>query len=510
MTITQPETQLLPSKISSVAVIGGGPAGLTSVYELLHTSKDGISTVGGGLPLEPAFTKIQGFEQLSQIGGVWNASLDKTDPPVPSSKTLKLERFNDPFVLKPRKPIPKDLVIGKEVIKPLEILHPQYSNSAVYEHLYTNIPEELMSFSYQQLPRLSESSIRPFLRHYEVLERLKLLESTYDLGKYYRFNTEVESVSYNPNSKSWTLVSRTINYGDQTETWRSEVFDAVIVAGGQNNIPYYPQIKGLQSFIQSYPNKLIHAKTYRSSEQLANKNVLIIGSSSTASNIISTGFPVAKSIYLSRRSPKHNFDYLNRVFASDGIIPKPEVEEFHQDGTIEFNDGSLLKDVDLIIIATGYLYHAPYLQEGLLDLNNPIESPIYSKKADNLYLHAFNIKLPTLAFVGIPNTPTVWRAIETTASAVAGIWSGSKRLPPLEDQLKWRLERIEESTNDKRFQQYPTDSAKEKLIDPLFELAPKGRTNPLPDDQYKQVINKSFGDSERLFYEFKNGVLKDK
>ena len=50
--------------IDSIGIIGAGPGGLASLYEFLHTNKDGTSTVGTGKRAEtPAFSKIVAFEQ---------------------------------------------------------------------------------------------------------------------------------------------------------------------------------------------------------------------------------------------------------------------------------------------------------------------------------------------------------------------------------------------------------------------------------------------------------------
>lgn len=44
--------------INSIAIIGAGPGGLASLYEFLHTNKDGSSTAGGEVSKDPRFTKL--------------------------------------------------------------------------------------------------------------------------------------------------------------------------------------------------------------------------------------------------------------------------------------------------------------------------------------------------------------------------------------------------------------------------------------------------------------------
>ena len=55
--------------IQSIAIIGAGPGGLASLYEFLHTNKDGSSTIGSANSIDPKFTKIVAFEQKDKVGG---------------------------------------------------------------------------------------------------------------------------------------------------------------------------------------------------------------------------------------------------------------------------------------------------------------------------------------------------------------------------------------------------------------------------------------------------------
>lgn len=498
--------------IRSVAIIGAGPSGLTSLYELLHTEKNGESTVGGDVAKDPAFTKIQVYEQKSKAGGVWNVSLNATDPDVPSLESIKAGNYNDPFALHPPKRLPTELFSkGTVEQESIQGQYEQWSTSPVYEQLYSNVPQKYMNFSYLKPQEREEIPERPFLKHQEVQGLIEGFVKDYGLGKYIRFNTEVESVKFGEDTKKWTVVSRTTDEETSKDKWVLEKFDAVIVANGRYNIPYIPLIPGLNEFIVKYPGVVQHAKSFRSSESFRDKTVVVVGSSFTAINIIQYSFQIAKKFYISRKSEKSFFEYLDRAATSEGIIPKPQIEKFNDDGSITFADGTILKEFDHIVFATGYHFHVPFLDKDILTLSSKDhEGPSYNKSVQNIYLHTFSIKNPTLAFVGVPGTSTVWHTFESSAAGIAGVWSGATSLPSIEDQKAWIQKRLEASEDSRLFQSYPTDTLKEWFLDPLIALSAKGRQHPWGDNSVESIsqeIKDSLVKSEELFYEYKEGRL---
>lgn len=497
--------------IRSVAIIGSGPSGLTSLYELLHTSEGGVTSVGENLPVNPHFTNITVFEQNSSIGGVWNSSLKCTDPPVPTKNVLNSGNYNDPYELKPPKRIPS---FGSEV----EIIKdsvqndsPQYSKSAVYNNLYTNIPRRLMRFSYSKSHKETEryQEIKPFLTHQEIKKFLDDFTKDNDLLKYIRFNTEVESVKYDDATKKWRVISREFIEETGKDTWRSEYYDGVIVAGGRLNIPYFPLIPGLSEYIHKFPNVIRHAKAFRTIDNYKDKNILIVGGSVSCVDLIQYLYTVCKKIYVSRRTEKAPFEWMESAINSDGIITKPEISSLDKDGSINFTDGTTLEKPDQIILATGYHFHFPYLERNLVKLSSSSVSPSNSPSVQNLYLHTFYVENPSLAFVGIPLISTVWHAFEAEAAAIVGVWSGASKLPSVKDQKLWEARRLEETANNIKFQIYTFESGKSDLIDPLAKLSTTGRLNPLDvDTGAAEELIDSLKSSEKIFYSVKEGNLK--
>ena len=89
--------------------------------------------------------------------------------------------------------------------------------------------------------------------------------------------------------------------------------------------------------------------------------------------------------------PMCNDDLANRL-ASGTLIVKPDIKRFNEN-SVEFVDGSVVGDVDVILLATGYVFGFPYLEQGIIDVKE--------NKAD-LYKYMFppQLEKPTLACIG--------------------------------------------------------------------------------------------------------------
>ena len=99
--------------------------------------------------------------------------------------------------------------------------------------------------------------------------------------------------------------------------------------------------------------------------------------------------------------PKHRFleqhptlndDLPNRI-ACGTIIVKPDIARLTTTG-VEFVDGSSVDDVDVVILATGYTFSFPFLDESILMVKDNVVE---------LYRRVFppHLEQPTLAVVGL-------------------------------------------------------------------------------------------------------------
>lgn len=530
--------------IASVAVIGGGPAGLESIFELLHTSKDGKSTVKADtLPENPAFSKVVAFEQQDNIGGVWNIKLDQPDHPLPPAQFLQNANYNDADAIHPV----KQNIVAPESLAESSVDNPvitephgdelQWSKSAIYDGLFSNVPKRFLRFS--KIPFEEEEKIvkraekivkesnkdnddiniagliKPFINYKQVQQNITNFAKKYDLTKHVRVNTEVESVVKDQLANKWTLTLRHFNPSTKKDEWYQEQFDAVIVASGHYSVPFIPKIPGLAEYALKFPNSIIHNKSWRSPEPYANQNVLFVGGSLSSIDILQYVYPIANKTYVSRRKREQIFQWLQNAAESDGIVNKPGIARFlPETKEIEFTDGSKINDVDKIILATGYHWHYPFIQpkDKYISLSKPDPSQNGTassfSRVKGLFQHTFTIEDPTLAFVGVKLTTLKWPTIEASAAAVAGIWSNAKQLPPKEEQIKWEQKLVERNGDNSAFHYTPWDKVKQEFVDEVIEFAPEGRENPLSESiEYIDEVKDSAAVLEGMFFKLKNKEL---
>lgn len=506
MTLGEPKIDPIPD-IRSVAVVGCGPSGLASIYELLHTNKDGTSTVGAEIAANPKFTKIVGFEQNHKAGGIWAPSFDEADPPVPPRDIMNTEEYHNPDVIHPRQEPPADLLTASEaspVVAPYDSTAQQieWNHSGIFRNLFTNIPSRFTRFSYMENdPKYYDKlrTIYPFMTQTELSGRMDTFVDTEGLNKHIRFNSSVQAVT--KTHDKWTVTVKKVV--DNEEHWYQEVFDAVIIASGHYSIPYYPHIEGLAEFNRNFPGSLIHANSYRTVEPFRDEKVLVIGGSISTINILQYIVRVAKSVTVSSRGNHRIFPWLDKAVRSEGITHRPTVKKIDGNGTVTFDDGSEESRFDIIVFTTGYHFHYPMAEEYLKVIN-----PSNYSRVRGLYYHTFCIEDPTLACVGVAASTVNFQSMENSAAFIAGIWSGAKQLPSKQQQLEWEEKRRELKGDGSSFHYYFDTQITDEFIDPLVPYYAKGRESPLAvDGDHLSDVEVGVKSIEQLFYGVKSGRL---
>jgi hypothetical protein len=113
-------------------------------------------------------------------------------------------------------------------------------------------------------------------------------------------------------------------------------------------------------------------------------------------------------------------------------------------GTITLVDGTVLHDIDQVVICTGYLFSLPFLLELHDDLTPREKASDTILVTDGTQLHnlhkdIFYIPDPTLAFVGVPAYTATFTFFEFQAIAVAAVFSGRAWLPS-KDEMRTEYE----------------------------------------------------------------------
>lgn len=495
MTITCPRFD-----VKSIAIVGAGPSGIASIYDLTRITKKGKSLFGKKninkyeKDGELLFDNVIAFERNSTVGGVWSKSVfheDSPDPYLPASEDLsdlsppeniyKKFEISDQFEDELESSSFENPVIQK-INKDLDnVIKYQWRGSGAYNNLFTNVTNQFMHYSFAELEAESLEKVNSKYKNIpmhqkaeDVSDYLEEVVQDNNLQKHIRLNSNVERIRKLENGKWEILVSSVIanEDGSKVLTWYKQLFDAVIMGSGKT-IPYIPKFDGLENFIKKN-NKLVDirlAKSIKNPHYLqGKKKILIIGASVSAVDLIQYLFPrdlENSNIFLSRNSASCAVGWVNACSYSKGITNKPTIETFlPNERGVKFSDGTIESNFDAIIFATGYQTIYPYLEEDLVRTNPNLL---------DFYLYTFSLADDTLALVGNTYTSFFFNRVESQASALASVWGNFKQLPSKEEQRA----QVEEKAS------LITPLVKQNFIDPLMRLSVDGRPHPFSINKNK-------------------------
>lgn len=352
-----------------VAIIGGGPAGLATARALTQMN----------IP----FTI---FEKHSDVGGIW----DRQNPGSPmyrsahfiSSKTMS---GHEGF------PMPDD--------------YPDYPSNR------------------------------------QILGYIRDFADQYQLRNHIRFNTQVENVDKTDNG--WQVSFKAAGNDDAEP--QQQNFRWLVCANGTNWNANRPTFTGEENF----NGKIMHAVDYHDSDQLKGKKVLVVGAGNSGVDIACDAAFNADEAFISMRRgyhflPKHIFGEPVDVFGSKSAwlpmwvqqrtfglllrlvngdltrlgLQKPDhrvlsshpivngqllhylqhgdisargdIETLDANG-VRFRDGKRA-DVDLIILATGYNWKIPYLNDAIFDWKNNRPQTfmkIFNRQQPDVFINGF-------------------------------------------------------------------------------------------------------------------------
>lgn len=350
-----------------IALIGAGPSGLAGARCL---QKHGIA--------------FQGFEAHGDVGGLWN--------------------------------------IGNP-------------RSTVYESAHLISSKRMTEFT--EFPM--GEAVADYPSHRELLDYFRAFAEHFGLRAHYRFHTrvlKVEPVSDAPDTL-WRLTTQTGDAAPETALYKG-----VLIANGTLAEPNLPRFEG------SFDGEIWHTSQYKSATQLTGQRVLIVGAGNSGCDIAVDAVHHARSVDISVRRgyyfvPKYVFgkpadsvggklklppwlkqridSTILKWFTGDPVrfgFPEPDYRMYeshpvvnslvlyhigHGDvgvrpdiarlegRTVHFKDGSA-RDYDLILTATGYKLHFPFMDHALLN---------WQGMAPSLYLNIFAPRFDRLAVLGM-------------------------------------------------------------------------------------------------------------
>lgn len=159
---------------------------------------------------------------------------------------------------------------------------------AVWSHLY--------SYSFEQNPDWSAD----YAGQEEILGYLEAVARKYDLYRHIRFNTSVSKAEWDDANGVWN-VDAIVSGGKEAEFCKGYTIKStfLVSAVGQLNIPRLPDIKGLSDF----EGKVMHSARWDWSYDFGGKKVAVIGTGSTAAQIVPEVAKVAQSLAVHQRDP---------------------------------------------------------------------------------------------------------------------------------------------------------------------------------------------------------------
>ncbi|KAG8555868.1 hypothetical protein GDO81_017845 [Engystomops pustulosus] len=372
--------------------------------------------------------------------------------------------------------------------------HAENGRASIYRSVFTNACKEMMCYPDFPIP----DEYPNFMHNAVFLEYLKLYAKHFDLLRHIKFRTAVVSVQKRPDfakTGQWDVVT------EQDGKQKSVIFDAVLICTGHHVYPNLPlqSFSGIEKFKGQY----MHNRDYKFPEKYTGKNVLVVGLGNSGADIAVELGRTAKKVVLSTRSGSwimsrvwdngYPWDmvyltryqsFLNRILpraVSDwryesmmekrfnhshyGLVPvnkslrkepvfnddltasitcgtvtvKPNIREFRETSVV-FDDGSMMKNVDVVIFATGYSYAYPFMDDSIVKNN---------KNKVSLYKGVFPPKLekPTLAVIGlVQSLGGIPPTSDVQARWAVRVIKGTCKLPPKETMIS----ELEEEEGEKK------------------------------------------------------------
>ncbi|GAA3234498.1 flavin-containing monooxygenase [Actinocorallia longicatena] len=331
--------------------------------------------------------------------------------------------------------------------------------STVYESAHLISSKGTTQFSEHPMG----DEVADYPSHRELLRYFRGFAERFGLREGFRFGSEVVKVA--PAGDAWDVTVRTAE-GETTHRHAG-----VLLANGTLSEPNRPELPG------SFDGDVIHTSAYKRAAQLAGRRVLIVGAGNSGCDIAVDAVHHAEAVDISVRRgyhfvPKYLFgrpaDTLNqgrplparikqaidgrvlklftgdparfgfpepdhRIYESHPIVNslilhhlghgdlgvRADVERLDGDG-VRFRDGTR-GTYDLVILATGYRLHYPFVDPALLR---------WDGAAPDLYLNIFSENAPGLFVLGMIEASGIgWQGRYEQAELVASYLTARKEAP---------------------------------------------------------------------------------
>ncbi|PTQ75841.1 NAD(P)-binding domain-containing protein [Celeribacter persicus] len=327
---------------------------------------------------------------------------------------------------------------------------------SMYRYLWSNGPKEGLEFADYSFEEHFGKQIASYPPRAVLFDYIEGRVIKADVRKWIRFSSVIRWVEYDEEKGDFVV---TVHDMVEDRVYK-ERFDNVIVASGHFSSPNVPEYPGFEQF----NGRIVHAHDFRDAREFEGKDVLLVGASYSAEDIGSQCWKYgANSITTCYRSAPMGFKW------PDNWEEKPALQKV-EGKTVFFADGTT-KDVDAIILCTGYKHYFPFLPDDLrLKTKNRLATA-------DLYKGVVYVHNPKLFYLGMQDQWFTFNMFDAQAWYVRDIILGRIEVPAdkaiLEADVKERVEREDADDDVKYAIKYQADYVKELVADtdyPSFDI----------------------------------------
>lgn len=221
---------------------------------------------------------------------------------------------------------------------------------SMYRYLWSNGPKEGLEFADYTFDEHFGKEIASYPPRAVLFDYIKGRVERAGVRDWIRFSHVVRDVRYDEATGMFSVTAR-----DSANDRESvEEFDHVIVASGHFSTPNVPHYPGFEAF----NGRILHAHDFRDAREFEGKDLLLLGTSYSAEDIGSQCWKYGcKSVTVAHRTAPTGYDWPDNWTEVPALV-KVEGRTAH------FKDGQS-REVDAIILCTGYKHHFPFLPDDL-------------------------------------------------------------------------------------------------------------------------------------------------
>ncbi len=339
--------------------------------------------------------------------------------------------------------------------------HGEPVHCSMYRYLWSNGPKECLEFADYTFEEHFGKLIASYPPRAVLADYIKGRVEKSGVRKFCKFNHAAHNVTYSDETGMFSVTVRDLNNGE----WITEEFDYVVVASGHFSIPNVPQFDGMETF----NGRVLHAHDFRDAREFIDDDILIIGTSYSAEDIASQCHKYGcKSVTISHRTSPTHFHW------PDSFSEVPLLTNVNRK-TVTFKDGTS-KEVDAIILCTGYLHHFPFMDNSLrLETENRLW-PL------NLYQGVVWEDNPKVFYIGMQDQFYTFNMFDAQAWYARDVIMGRIQLPSKEEMQKdsaaWRAreETLEDDEQMIWFQGDYTQALIDQTDYPSFDIEGVNKT----------------------------------